>query len=447
MDHEAAAYLLNFVCGLALIYPLYRLARNAFGAAAGVITAWFLALLPPLAEYSSEVVREPLFWCLAAWSLLLFMRAVQPREPRGWSLWRLALSGALALAAMLVRLEALALLGGYGAALLLGHATRGTAWQGGRRILAVIALMIAVPLAGAPAFGYLWQRTGKAQWARLDQIFGQYSLGAIRTGAADPLAVSKDVMYTAGGKVDNAAMVRSLFMRLAARHRHIVFAAEMAGAFWKASYGIGIALIACGAWYALRSRRLASSSPFAIVSAGVCVIMLAVIARYAATHYYVGTRHALFVVLVLSVFAGAWAGAWPSCDRLCRIVATGTLVVAAVVMLCQDAKPIRRDKLAVRECGIALRAALPPGAVVAGSDAVKTAVYYARRPFRLRPVHAPDRIAAFITAEPRRYLLLNTNDPAQAACATALSGTLRRVEIPLPETKRYAFILLTGAGD
>lgn len=74
LSWEAAARLLNVVCGSLLVLPVFAWLRRAFDDRLAVLAAVLLAVHPKLVDWSGEVVREPLF-------LLAFAAAL-------WALWR-----------------------------------------------------------------------------------------------------------------------------------------------------------------------------------------------------------------------------------------------------------------------------------------------------------------------------------------------------------------------
>lgn len=69
-DYELAARLVSIIAGTALIIPVYYLGRLVYDETVGVLAAGFVALFPPLAFQSTEILTEPLLMLLAASAVL-----------------------------------------------------------------------------------------------------------------------------------------------------------------------------------------------------------------------------------------------------------------------------------------------------------------------------------------------------------------------------------------
>ena len=104
-DWELAGQIPSIICGIALVWPLFLLFRDAFGEAVGLIGCFLLALSPFLARYSAQVRTESVYFLLSAFALLLFFRGIELKN-----LPTLFYGGLVAGVAYLVRPEAVGFL-------------------------------------------------------------------------------------------------------------------------------------------------------------------------------------------------------------------------------------------------------------------------------------------------------------------------------------------------
>ena len=119
--YETAALTINFICGLLSLIPPYLLARRIFGKMPALVTGFYVAWHPIFTEVSCQVLREAPAICLGLWALYFMITALESSDPEEWSYKKLALSAALILLALMIRLEMLALLFAGFAAVSLSH--------------------------------------------------------------------------------------------------------------------------------------------------------------------------------------------------------------------------------------------------------------------------------------------------------------------------------------
>lgn len=68
-DWETAGRMVSAVAGSVAVLPFFLLLRRMFDVKIAVVAAVFFIISPRLVEYSSDVLREPLFWCFSITSL------------------------------------------------------------------------------------------------------------------------------------------------------------------------------------------------------------------------------------------------------------------------------------------------------------------------------------------------------------------------------------------
>ena len=446
VSQENAAYVLNLVCGMLLLYPLYRIARRHCGDTAAGITAWLLAIHPMVAGNTCDIVREPVYWFLSAWALALFLDALREEEPRAWSSWRLMAAGVLVLVAALVRLEALALLACFALAILVARLRLRSPWHVAARVRALALLLLLVPLVAAGAAGWIKHRTGRWDFARVDKLTAYWSFGHYDTSVPfkELFAATKDDGVNDNGSLNFDEFVRVRFMEMAVQHRYALWCAEIGFAHWRGFHWVGLIAVAAGLWCAVRRGMVRASEPIAVCLAAMVVVYMTVFARYALTHFYLSSRHVMTLALPLFVFAGAWAPALRAQRGIVRATWAALIGLCVVVLMTAVLQPIRRNKLILKTCGEALAAAMPTNAVYVLSASLTTLGYYAHRPMRVLPPR-PEHLRVLMAGATNRYLLLNILDPAQAACEAAMTAVLQRVSIALPSDQTCRISVLTDA--
>ncbi|MCG8603561.1 glycosyltransferase family 39 protein, partial [bacterium] len=69
-DYEFAARLVSVLAGTALVFPVYFLGKWVYDVKVGIAAAGFIALFPPLAFQSTQVLSEPLYMLAASCAVL-----------------------------------------------------------------------------------------------------------------------------------------------------------------------------------------------------------------------------------------------------------------------------------------------------------------------------------------------------------------------------------------
>jgi len=466
VSFEAAALALNLVCGMALLYPLYMLAKRYFGPVPALVTAAYLAIQPELSEMTCDVLREPSYLCAIAWSIYLFITAVKFPSPSGWSLTRIALSGAPLFFAALIRLEALAWFACFAIALFAARTVRCRSYLFRDRVKALCVLFGAIVVLAAPAAGYVRLRTGKWHMARLDKITAQWSLGRIRTKSADPLKDLTDKldasMYRPDGSADPDIGVCVRYIKMAKTHRWIIYGSEVLAALWKAFHGVAAIAFVAGVWLVIRRRLLAWDDPLSVSSLAAVAFFGGIFMLYVSGgKYYLGTRHAMTLALPASIFVGVpvlWAMRVGARGRVATQTQTGlknvrgTLIAIIVLagagfLLYKTLQPIRAKKLPMKRCGEILAKTLPPDAVLLSAASVRPVAYYAGAEFKPVSSLSVERARRFLSAKPRRYLLINEAKSWQVDYLLQLTSSVTRVDVALPDTRRYRFSLYARTED
>ncbi|MEA2252894.1 MAG: hypothetical protein QOG70_3136 [Solirubrobacteraceae bacterium] len=207
-------YWAQLVVGVALIVVVFALARAIAGPWAGVAAAAAVALYPPLAVLTGDLVSEPLGALTLAVAVLALVRAW--RGPPGWS--RFALAGGALGVAVLVRADLLAL--PFVLAVLVAIVARG--WR------APLAYLGAAILVVAPWSAYATHRNGgelvpvaSSSWSSL--FVGTYLPAdgrqfRLRTALGDEARAHNPLLR---GVPDDRLRAEWILDAVAARHPHL----------------------------------------------------------------------------------------------------------------------------------------------------------------------------------------------------------------------------------
>jgi len=79
-DWETAGRMASAVLGSLAVLPFFSLLRRIFDLKIAVVASIFFVLSPRLVQYSSDVLREPLFWCCSLMSLWAAWKGIEGRK-------------------------------------------------------------------------------------------------------------------------------------------------------------------------------------------------------------------------------------------------------------------------------------------------------------------------------------------------------------------------------
>lgn len=77
---ETAGRVASAVLGSLAVLPFYFLLRRIFDARVAIVASVFFVLSPRLVQYSSDVLREPLFWCCSLTSLWAAWKSMEEKK-------------------------------------------------------------------------------------------------------------------------------------------------------------------------------------------------------------------------------------------------------------------------------------------------------------------------------------------------------------------------------
>lgn len=105
-DWETAGRMASAVAGSIAVVPFFLLLRRMFDRRIASVAAIFLVMSPRAVQYSSDVLREPLFWCFSITCLWAVWKGMEERK---WTL--IVLASIFAGLSLFTRIEGFALIG------------------------------------------------------------------------------------------------------------------------------------------------------------------------------------------------------------------------------------------------------------------------------------------------------------------------------------------------
>jgi hypothetical protein len=345
---DASALLLSAAAGVAMVVPVWLLARWAFGAEAGLLAGLMAAFHPELLHLSADVKTETVFFCLQGASVAFLARAWTTRDAGAWAAAGLAAAGAL-----WVRAEgiyAVLLLVAAGVVAIVDAAHR----AGARAAVAALArLALALAVAAVCFSPYvLWVHRTTGRW--------------FFTNKGSALQTTRAVIVSSESSPSRPLDPHGLQK-----------AFGRAAVFW-----LMAPLAVAGVVAATRRRAWSAPGVVALAMAGIgCG---GAVAAHLLVRYAVSPRYFLHGVVFLLPVAGlglASVGAWvstrrPSSPSAGRLAVAAVLAVFVGITTWKAVDPSRNDRIGLREAGEWVLASYGPGRTMLSCE--EQPVHYAK---------------------------------------------------------------------
>ena len=441
---ETAAWILNFIFGIALIYPLFKITEDSFGLASATVAGFYLALNPELCRMTCDVLREPSFLCFVSWALFFILKAVRSKTPKNWKVSLIILSAIFVMVGASIRSEAAGLFAVFTIIIFVSHIKKGNPYSFSARFKKFIALIIVIPCLALPAIGGIKHLTGKWNFARFDKVFASHSLGKVNTRNDNPLknfANDLERSIRNDGKVDPDKAQAWRFFKMAITHRWINYGSEILAAHWKAFHGVGVVLFIAGIFIIFKKRLISWSSPLAVCALSSILLFGTVFLLYVSSKYYLATRHATLLVVPGSIFIGAIVYWFKPLNIKKLFLGVVAMIVVLNFFIYKLSKPIRKKKRPMKQCGLILKKFLPYGSKLLASATHRPINFYAEKPTIKKINETETDILPWFLKSNNRFLLINTAKQWQLDYFYKISNDFNKIKIELPQKKRYSFAL------
>jgi 4-amino-4-deoxy-L-arabinose transferase-like glycosyltransferase len=278
---ETAGKMVSVFFGSFAVVPLYFLVRNMVNAKVGFMCCLLYAIHPHFVDLSTNVLREGTCWFFAFSALYLAWMGL---NEKGW--FYIVLSSAAAALAIFTRLDGI---------IIFIVIIAWIVWQNIFRIknlkkglCLLIIFLFALPLFFTPLLLVTKEKAGRLEYGHtIDKVIELFTLK--NAGRFEPPQDAK-----------GPSLQYSLFLDLAKRNRHVVFAAEVVTKFVK-SMGFPLVIFFLFGIIGRSAIRRFSSEGALIIWFGVAAASMYL---YVAHYLYLSTRHGLYLVMPALVWSG-----------------------------------------------------------------------------------------------------------------------------------------------
>jgi len=418
--------------GALTVIPLFFFFRKMFDLKIVVVACIFFVLSPRIGQYSSDVLREPLFWLLSMTALWMGWKGISDKS---WIF--IALSSLFTGLACFTRME------GVGVIMIL------CLWSGWlllyreRNIkhffIFVIVFFISFPLIFAAPLYYVKSKTGK------------WEMGHVLSKI--PAMISKDSKAIDSGNERSPARFGTTGAEDIIKNKYTFFVWEVFYKFFRSFHVVLIPLLLFGIF----RRRTIPYSKDEIPVLIWCSVFFVVALLYAFKESYVSTRHGLLMGIpsLLWVSIGffelnAWLETflknrkWPA--KHSRHIMVYVLAVICLVMLVKTLSPSNQDKLEMKQAGIYLKSMGYSNQRFAVQPRISRLVFYMDSEYVDIPIPT-DHVALgeFLRNQNVTYFIVDEKTIDKSVKGFGeYSGSLNLEKIRIPEFekyKEYSFVL------
>jgi 4-amino-4-deoxy-L-arabinose transferase-like glycosyltransferase len=342
-DWEYSGKMVSVVFGSLTVIPLFFLIRGLFNQNTATVSVLLYTVHPRFVEYSSDVLREPVFWFFSITALWLAWEGISRRKG-----FLFVLSSMSTGFAMFTRVEGV---------MVFLIVVLWILWfflndkQNRKRVFLYICIFLfSLPIMASPG---LWLLKNKLN--RWEVGHSLSKVPQLIFSKNQPLKLEQELISRASGQFQ-------AFYDLSIRHRYVTFFVEILYKFFKSFNLILFLLFLCGVY----KRR------FVPYSQSDTIVLIWFSAAFIGTYlyliktYYLGTRHGLLMAFPALVWAGAgffeirerirkWCGGIKIFQKYAHLDTLFLIVLILVVLLPQTVFSLRTDKVEQKSAGIVLK--------------------------------------------------------------------------------------------
>lgn len=427
-DWETAGRMVSVLMGSLAVIPLFLLTKSMFGLRIASITALFYIINPRLADYSADVLREPVFWFFSITALWLAWEGIS----RGNLIWMILSNVSTALAAF-ARIEGIAVF----VMILLW-----IIWyflkskrDPKRLFLYLFIYIFTFPVLLLP-FIFIFSET----FAKWDFGFTLMKIWLLITSkSSEALELPPDTIHAVRPELVT-------FLELAKSHRYVIFISDILLKLVKSLNVVFFFLALIGIF---GRKNVAYSKNEIPVAIWFGVFFLTAF-LYIIKVYYFSTRHGTLLAFPMLIWAGI--GFLELKEQICSWIKkiypsasltkhmTVILVFAILIaILPKTLSPGGYEKRELKGAGIYLKAKGYSGVIFAGEPGLYRVAFYAGSEFIPLPfIRTAEDLAGLMRENKAGFLILDekTGNASYKNIRNSLHASAFE-KVDLPEIARY----------
>jgi 4-amino-4-deoxy-L-arabinose transferase-like glycosyltransferase len=343
-DWEFSGKMVSVVFGSLTIIPFFFLTRGLFNQNVAIASALFYVIHPRFAEYSSDVLREPVFWFFSIAALWLAWEGIARKKYYPFILSSMATGFA-----MFTRVEG---------AMIFLVVVLWILWfflsdkrNRKKGLFYACIFLFSLPILASP--GLILLKNKLNRWESGPSISRITDL--MKSGTLPSTALERELPGDSSYKVQ-------AFLDVSTRHWYAIYFMEVLYKFFKSFNIILFLLFVCGIY---KRRFIPYSEKDTAVLIWFSVGFLGSF-LYLTKTYYLGTRHGLLMVFPALAWAGVgffeirekirkWFGGMELFQRYARLDTLFLIILILIVLVPQTVFSYRYDKVELKKAGIVLK--------------------------------------------------------------------------------------------
>jgi 4-amino-4-deoxy-L-arabinose transferase-like glycosyltransferase len=340
---ELSGKMVSVVFGSLTIIPCFFLTRELFNQNVATVSALFYVIHPRFVEYSSDVLREPVFWFFSITALWLAWEGISRKKYFPFILSSLATGFA-----MFTRLEG---------ALVFLIVILWILWfflsdkkNRKKGVLCACIFLFSLPVLASP--GLILMKNKLNRW---EVGLSINKIPQLIIGNNQSLDLEPTLLGQTSGRYQ-------AFFDLSTKHRYTTFLIEILYKFFKSFNAVLFLLFICGIY---KRRFIPYSQKDIMVLIWFSVAFIGSY-LYLTKTYYLGTRHGLLMAFPALAWAGAgffeirerikkWFGGMELYQKYARFDVLFLIVLMLAVLVPQTILSYRYDKVELKKAGIVLK--------------------------------------------------------------------------------------------
>ena len=434
-DWELAGRMVSVLMGSLAVIPFFLLIKGIFDIRIAAISSLFYIISPRLADYSSDVLREPTFWFFSITALWLAWGGISRR-----SLPYLILSSFFTGLSIFTRIEGFSILAVIFLWIIWHYWKRDSDYR--RLLLSLLVFIIALPVLFSPFFILLRIKLGEWNFS--------YALTKI---SLLMMSGSKETLELTPNNIQGLPPVIPVFLELAKSHRYIIFLSDVLLKLFKSLNVVFACLAIIGI---LGRRRIAYNRSEILIAIWFGVFFLTAF-LYLSKIYYLSGRHGLLMGIPMLIWAGIGfleledrVSSWLKRIRPAHFLTKNTtavlILLILIVVLPKTLSPGSCEKRELKEAGLYLKAKGYSGVVFAGEPRLYRIAFYADSEFDSLPfAQTIDELVGFMKKGNARFLILDekTDNASYRNILNSLQPSVfEKVDLPaLEKFREYSLSL------